>query len=90
MSFTGNSAILAGASFLRARFLRARFFALDIFIKEAIMSAFPFIAWAFSIAASFIIYVIVGSQIEKSGEQRLGATGNLFTCNPEATEKKGG
>ena len=52
------------------------------------MSMFPFISWGLSVAASFIIYVFVGSRIEKSGEERLGATGNLFTCNPEPKKKK--
>jgi hypothetical protein len=52
------------------------------------ISAFPFVVWILTIVAGFFIYLGVASAIEKSGLERLGATGNLFTCNPEAAKKK--
>jgi hypothetical protein len=57
--------------------------------KEGHMiSAFPFIAWILTIIAGLIIYLVIARTIEKSGLERLGATGSLFTCNPEAAKKK--
>jgi hypothetical protein len=52
------------------------------------LSAFPFIAWVLTIVAGFIIYLAIAATIEKSGLERLGATGSLFTCNPETAKKK--
>ena len=37
--------------------------------------------------AGFVIYVSVATVIEKSGLKRLGATGNLFTCDPKEDDK---
>ncbi len=50
------------------------------------MSIIPFIFWAGTVLAGVVIYVIVASVIEKSGLERLGATGSLFSCDPK--EKK--
>lgn len=47
------------------------------------MSPIPFVAWAITVVAGTIIYVAIAKQIEKSGLKRLGATGNLFTCDPD-------
>ncbi len=47
------------------------------------MSLIPFVSWAASMAVGTIIYLYVANQIEKSGLKRLGATGNLFTCDPD-------
>lgn len=52
------------------------------------VSMFPFIAWAVIILAGLGIYIGVATVIEKSGLERLGATGHLFTCDPEAAKKK--
>lgn len=52
------------------------------------VSMFPFIAWVVVLVIGLIAYLIVAVKIEKSGLERLGATGNLFTCNPEAKKKK--
>ncbi|MDR0389049.1 MAG: hypothetical protein LBH73_03190 [Spirochaetaceae bacterium] len=52
------------------------------------ISAFPFIVWILTIVAGLIIYIAIARAIEKSGLERLGATGNLFTCNPDAAKKK--
>lgn len=52
------------------------------------MSMIPFIAWGATIVAGIAIYLWVATQIEKSGLKRLGATGNLFTCDPDKAEKK--
>jgi cell division septal protein FtsQ len=52
------------------------------------MSAFPFVAWALTIVLGLIIYIAIASTIEKSGLDRLGATGNLFTCDPDTAKKK--
>ena len=52
------------------------------------VSAFPFIAWGVVLLIGLIVYLIVGTKIEKSGLERLGATGHLFTCDPEAKKKK--
>ena len=51
------------------------------------MSLIPFIAWAATVVAGTIIYVCVAKQIEKSGLKRLGATGHLFTCDPDRHSK---
>lgn len=47
------------------------------------VSLFPFIAWAMVIVVGIVIYIGVASVIEKSGMKRLGATGKLFTCDPD-------
>lgn len=47
------------------------------------MSMIPFIFWIGTIVAGLVIYLAVAKTIEKSGLKRLGATGNLFTCDPE-------
>ena len=52
------------------------------------VSMFPFIAWIVIILIGLVVYLIVATKIEKSGLERLGATGHLFTCNPEAKKKK--
>lgn len=52
------------------------------------VSMFPFIAWAVVVVIGIVVYIGVAMTIEKSGLERLGATGNLFTCNPEAKKKK--
>ncbi len=52
------------------------------------VSLFPFIAWVAVIVIGFVVYIGVATVIEKSGLERLGATGNLFTCDPEAAKKK--
>lgn len=51
------------------------------------VSLFPFIAWGVIVAIGFVVYIGVAMTIEKSGLARLGATGHLFTCNPEAKAK---
>ncbi len=51
------------------------------------VSMFPFIAWIVIILTGLVVYLIVATKIEKSGLERLGATGHLFTCNPEAKKK---
>lgn len=51
------------------------------------MSIVPFVFWGASIVAGIIIYVSVATVIEKSGLKRLGATGNLFTCDPKEDDK---
>lgn len=51
------------------------------------MSIVPFIFWAGTVVAGIIIYVIVGSTIEKSGLERLGATGSLFSCDVKENKK---
>lgn len=50
------------------------------------MAIFPFILWGAVGVLCFVVYLIVASAIEKSGLARLGATGKLFTCDPD--EKK--
>lgn len=47
------------------------------------ISMFPFIAWGCVVLCGIIVYVGVASVIEKSGEKRLGATGNIFTYTPK-------
>ncbi|WP_186567375.1 hypothetical protein [Lawsonibacter celer] len=47
------------------------------------MSLIPFIAWALSVVVGIFIYIYVAAKIEKSGLKRLGATGHLFTCDPD-------
>jgi hypothetical protein len=49
---------------------------------------FPFVAWIVTIVVGAIVYIVIATTIEKSGLERLGATGNLFTCNPETAKKK--
>ena len=51
------------------------------------VSMFPFIAWIVIILIGLVVYLIVATKIEKSGLERRGATGHLFTCNPEAKKK---
>jgi len=51
------------------------------------MSLFPFIAWAATVVIGVVVYVAVARVIEKSGLPRLGATGNLFTCDPDKAKK---
>lgn len=51
------------------------------------VSLFPFIAWALVVVIGLFVYLWVAARIEKSGLPRLGATGHLFTCNPDV--KKG-
>lgn len=53
------------------------------------MSIVPFIVWILTIVAGLFIYLGVARTIEKSGLERLGATGNLFTCNPDAKKSSG-
>lgn len=48
------------------------------------VSFFPFIAWGAVIVIGLVVYLGVATRIEKSGLAKLGATGNLFTCNPDA------
>jgi len=48
------------------------------------VSLFPFIAWGLVIVTGCLVYIGVALVIEKSGLPRLGATGHLFTCNPDA------
>ena len=50
------------------------------------ISMFPIIAWAAVILLGIIVYVCVALTIEKSGEKRLGATGNIFTYTPKEDE----
>ena len=52
------------------------------------MSMLPFITWGGTVVAGLIIYVSVASVIEKSGLKRLGATGNIFTCDPDKNASK--
>ena len=52
------------------------------------MSMLPFVLWALTLVIGLIIYVAVAYTIEKAGLKRLGATGHLFTCNPERKEEK--
>lgn len=47
------------------------------------MSIIPFAAWVLSVVAGTIIYICVAMKIEKSGLKRLGATGHLFTWDPD-------
>lgn len=47
------------------------------------MSIIPFIFWGASLVTGLIVYLVAASAIEKSGLARLGATGNLFTCDPK-------
>lgn len=57
------------------------------------MSAIPFIVWALGVVFGIIVYICVASIIEKSGEERLGATGHLFIADPDrkkSSDKKGG
>ena len=51
------------------------------------MSIVPFVFWGASILSGFVIYVSVVTVIDKSGLKRLGATGNLFTCDPKEDDK---
>lgn len=51
------------------------------------VSMFPFIAWVVVLFIGLAVYLFVATRIEKSGLPRLGATGNLFTCNPDAKKK---
>lgn len=46
------------------------------------------ILWCFSLLFGLIVYVIVGKKIEKTGLRRLGATGNIWTCDPDKVDKK--
>jgi hypothetical protein len=39
--------------------------------------------WAGTIVAGLFIYIGVAKKIEATGLKRLGATGNLFTCDPD-------
>ena len=48
------------------------------------VSFFPFIAWGAVIVIGLVVDLGVATRIEKSGLPRLGATGNLFTCDPDA------
>lgn len=48
------------------------------------------ILWGFSLLFGLIIYVIVGRAIEKTGLKRLGATGSIWACDPDKTEKEQG
>ena len=50
------------------------------------MSMIPFIAWGTIVVVGTVIYVSIASQIEKSGLKRLGATGKLFTCDPDKAD----
>lgn len=52
------------------------------------VSMFPFIAWIVVNLIGLGVYLGVATAIEKSGLARLGATGNLFTCNPKVTDEK--
>lgn len=52
------------------------------------ISMFPFIVWGLTIIAGLFIYIGVATVIEKSGLARLGATGHLFTCDPESSKKQ--
>lgn len=52
------------------------------------MSALPFIFWIFSVVFGMIVYILVAKKIEASGLERLGATGHLFTCDPDKDKKK--
>lgn len=47
------------------------------------MSMIPFVMWGLSILTGTIIYVCVARKIEQSKLKRLGATGHLFTCDPD-------
>lgn len=51
------------------------------------MSIIPFIFWLSTLIIGLIVYLIVALIIEKTGLKRLGATGNLFTCDPKEDEK---
>lgn len=51
------------------------------------MSIVPFIFWAVTVVIAFVVYIGVAKVIEKSGLPRLGATGNLFTCDPDKKKK---
>lgn len=51
------------------------------------MSIIPFVFWAATLVIGLVIYVAVGSTIEKSGLDRLGATGKLFTCEKKTNAK---
>jgi|GEM_PF-2786108 len=53
------------------------------------VSIFPFLAWAAVIVIGCVVYIGVALAIEKSGLPRLGATGNLFTCNPNGNQVSG-
>ena len=52
------------------------------------MSIIPFIFWAASLVTGLIVYVVVASAIEKTGLERMGATGHLFTCEPKHKDEK--
>lgn len=54
------------------------------------MSMLPFVLWALTLVIGLIIYVAVACTIEKTGLKRLGATGHLFTCNPEEDKEEAG
>jgi hypothetical protein len=51
------------------------------------ISIFPFVVWALSIVLGIVLYIPFALKIEKSGLKRLGATGSLFTCDPDASKK---
>ena len=51
------------------------------------MSIIPFVFWAATLVIGLIIYIAVASTIEKSGLERLGATGSLFTCEKKPDAK---
>lgn len=52
------------------------------------MSIVPFLFWAASLIVGLIVYMLVAKAIEKSGLERLGATGSLFTCEPKTGARK--
>lgn len=52
------------------------------------VSLFPFVAWIVVNLIGLVVYLGVATVIEKSGLKRLGATGNLFTCNPDAERQE--
>lgn len=47
------------------------------------MSMLPFILWGAIVILGLVFYLLVAMRIEKSGLARLGATGHLFTCDPD-------
>lgn len=47
------------------------------------MSMLPFALWAIIVVLGLVAYLLVATRIEKSGLARLGATGKLFTCDPD-------
>jgi len=51
------------------------------------MSIIPFMFWGSTLVVGLLVYVIAASTIEKTGMPRLGATGNIFTCDPKEENK---